>query len=340
MSYKKGHLESFYLIDADEYQTISELRNKCSQLEKKLADALKYQDLATSAKETHLHAKIGSLQEELKKHKSQKVTSETYEPNTAEQVGSGFDDTACASTSSQSSVISSPSQIPSAEGSILTSSDDDFRKTLLASFERFLSAQLTQGQIVNFPKPNIDQRGSGVTDDLTPTLPISVASPAQNSAGPGEIKHLEETGEPKVAAQVPETKEATNSLNDVDERLVMSVPASSRPKAIKLLSELKNIPSEFSFDNTGSITINGKVVPNANFFEIFPSLYQHQKKKRPIDSALSVIVNELASLGFGHLIQRSFTAGLLPRGQKYLKDRQSAKGDIAGNWYYLGQNDK
>jgi len=117
------------------------------------------------------------------------------------------------------------------------------------------------------------------------------------------------------------------------------VPSASRAKATKLLSELRNFESDFSYDTSGSITLNGTTLPNTSFYDLFPLLFKRQEKKRPKDSPLSLVVNELISLGLGHLINRSFSAGLLPRGQKYLKDRESVRKNLKGNWYYLGKDD-
>lgn len=338
MALKKGRLESFYLIDADEYQTISELKAKCAELEKKLSEALKYKDLAASANESHLHAKIGSLQEELKKHKGQTVSSEIFEPNSQDQVGSGFVNPGCVPSTSNSFCSLDLNVNPTDCAVSSANSDIDFRRGLVAAFEQFLKSQAAanknsqlQSSVNSIPVK--DQTGLGVTDDLTPTLPIPVASPTSNVTGNSEDLSSE------VAARVPDDNLSNATLDGVDERLVSSVPSSSRPKAIKLLSELKNYSQSFSYDESGSIKINGRLIPNSNFYEIFPSLYQRQQNKRPNDSALSLVVNEIASLGLSHLIQRSFSAGLLPRGQKYLKDREAAKNSINGDWYYLGLND-
>jgi hypothetical protein len=342
MSVKRGHFESFYLIDADEYQTISELKSKCDELEKKLTEALKYKDLAATAHQSHLHAKIGSLQEELKKHKNQTVSSETFEPNSQEQVGSGFDNASFASSSLNGpfslDLNVKPNDSSLNDSCLLSASTDvDYRKELVAAFEQFLKSQATaahtnEKQSLLNSEPIVDQKGLGVTDDLTPVLPLPLASPDTNLTSQNEPIKLE------VAARVPEVEDSTNTLSSVTERLISSVPSSSRPKAIQLLSQLKNHTQDFSFDQSGSIKINGKQIPNSNFFDIFPALYQRHQSKRPKDSALSMIVNELASLGLSHLIQRSFSAGLLPRGHKYLKDRETAKKSIPPNWYYLGLN--
>lgn len=334
MSQKKVH-EAFFLIDANEYQTISELRDKCSQLEKQLSDALKYKDLERSAHESHLHTKIGTLQQELNKHKSQKVTNEIFEPNAQEQIGSGSaDDSSSKSTAntSQSTLAYELTQEPN-QGNELSqlnqlqaTNDDEFRKKLVAAFEQFLSSK-TSHQRSSF----VDQQsGSGVTEDLTPTLPITdIDSSSLNLSG--QIN-------PSTSNQsVPGVEE--DNVGSFDEKLISSVPSTSRQKASKLLNELKNHQTDILFDPSGSITINGKTLPNGNIYEIFPLLYRRQEKKRPKDSPLSLVVNELASLGLSHLIQRSFSAGLLPRGQKYLQDRDSARKNIKGNWYYLGQDD-
>jgi len=320
MSHKKVHTECFYLIDADEYETITQLREKCAQLEKRLAEALKYKDLSASAQESELHAKIGSLKEQLKQHT--KVTSETYEPNSKEQVGSGV------TIEPESNKLAT---IDSSAAVLQARSDNEFRKTLVTAFEQFLSSKSSSNYTAVHLDPKTEQTGSGVTDDLTPTLPLIENPSSQLSNDSTETKS-------NVAARVPETAKSSLEVTSYEDKLLSSVPPTSRPKAQKLLTELKNFQDNLSYNDSGTITLNGHTLPNANFYEIFPLLYQ-QSKKRPKDSALSLVVNELASLGLGHLIQRSFSAGLLPRGQKYLKDRQSVRQKLNGDWYYLGDNE-
>jgi len=334
MSHKKPQTESFFLIDADEYKTISELKEKCSELEKKLAEALKYKNLAASAHESHLHAKIGTLEEELKKHRSQKVSSEIYQPESQEQVGSGnttHNENECTSISLQNSVNSGSEDksIESHQQTLLQASNDaEFRKTLVTAFERFLKTQTCN---VNSPSTlKIDQSGSGVTEDLTPTLPIPTTD-NQAQTLPGQSVEDE--------VKSPQTNNTNNESGNSNEQLLLSVPSASRAKATKLLSELRNFESDFSYDTSGSITLNGTTLPNTSFYDLFPLLFKRQEKKRPKDSPLSLVVNELISLGLGHLINRSFSAGLLPRGQKYLKDRESVRKNLKGNWYYLGKDD-
>lgn len=327
MSQKKPHTESFFLIDADEYHTISQLKDKCAGLEKQLAEALKYKDLAASATEKHLHARIGSLQEELNKHQNQqKTSSENYEPDSQDQIGSGN------SGLNQVETLPVTDSVNPSESCYVNllkaKNDQEFRKTLVTAFEEFLTGQKPSGSSLH---SKVDQCGSGIPNDLTPILatPIesdSVASTASN------LNHPE-------SEELSDNQHLHDNLDSFSEKLVSLVPPTSRPKAAKLLAELKNYTNEFSVDSSGSITLNGQLIPNSNFYEIFPKLYERQEKKRDKGSVLSLVVNELASLGLGHLIQRSYLAGLIPRGQKYLKDRNSVRADIKGKWYYLGQDE-
>jgi hypothetical protein len=327
MSQKKPHTESYFLIDADEYHTISQLKDKCAVLEKQLAEALKYKDLAASATEKHLHARIGSLQEELNKHQNQqKTSSETYDPDSQDQIGSGNSSLAKVETLPVTDTVNFTE---SCHVNLLKAKNDqDFRRTLVTAFEQFLSGQKPS---VSTSHSEVDQCGSGIPSDVTPILPTpidsdSVASTASNLNQP-------------ESEEITDSQDSQNNLDSFNEKLVSLVPPTSRPKAAKLLAELKNYTNEFSVDSSGSITLNGQLIPDSNFYEIFPLLYQRQEKKRDKGSVLSLVVNELASLGLGHLIQRSFLAGLIPRGQKYLKDRNSVRANISGKWYYLGQHE-
>jgi len=329
MSQKKPQTESYFLIDADEYHTISQLKDKCAVLEKQLAEALKYKDLAASANEKHLHARIGSLQEELNKNKNQnqqKISSETYDPNSQEQIGSGNSGLTTVETLPETESVNPADSYY--VNLLKAKNDQDFRKTLVTAFEQFISCHKPNGSPLEF---KVDQCGSGVPDDLTPILPIPIESDTVASTGTN-LNHPE-------SEELTDRQGSQDNLDSFNDKLVSLVPSTSRHKALKLLAELKNYTNEFSVDSSGSITLNGKLIPNSNFYEIFPLLYKRQEKKRDKGSVLSMVVNELASLGLGHLIQRSFSAGLIPRGQKYLKDRNSVKTGISGNWYYLGQNE-
>lgn len=316
MSQKRSPTEAYFLIDADEYKTFTELKEKCAELEKQLAEALKYKRLASSVHQTHLETKIGDLEAQLKKHKSQTVTTETLEPSVdgaKEQIGSGLQPD-LHSESVQNNVANNLSNS-------LFTNDDDFRKQLTTAFELFLKTQNSgHTSLLNVAE---NQAGSGITDDVTPTLPLQLAEPAGSN---GQITLSED----------PQEKNELQA-ETLDDQLLSSVPSASRPKAQKLLAELKHFNSDISFDASGTVHLNGKILPDSNFYEIFPLLFKRPKQYSS-NNNLTLVVNELVSLGLGHLIQRFYTAGLTPRGKQYLKNRAATKATLKDHWYYLGND--
>lgn len=312
MSTKGSHTSAFFLIDAEEYTTISELKEKCLQLESKLTDALKYKRLADSAHKSHLEAKVNELETQLKHHKGlNSVTTETLQPSSSEeQVGSGSCNGVPNTTADKNSLDKLTSEFYN---------EDQSRQKLLSAFESFI--KLHNSFSSSSAAKLADQTGCGVESDLTPNLPLPIQEKPSTLVENNDITNG--------------TSSAVQS-SSVD-RLMTSVAATSRPKAEKLLRELENIQSEMSFDNAGNIKINGSTLPDVNFYEIFPLLFKPVKNYRS-NSGLSLIVDELASLGLGHLIQRSYTAGLTPKGQHYLKNRAALKKNLTSRWYFLGND--
>lgn len=114
--------------------------------------------------------------------------------------------------------------------------------------------------------------------------------------------------------------------------IIKTLPAPYQKRAAELLIVFDSNPSEITFDESGIIYIDQKSLPNSNFFKILPELYKTKPKtKLP---GFDELVTRIASLGFGHLINRTLTLGL---NRKKAIDRNAylAIKDLK-NWFYLG----
>ena len=300
MSKKKLETQAFFLIDADEYKSFAQLKQQNSELERQLSEALKYKRVSDSAHQST------SENSGLKKIPSS-VTTETLESsekNEVNQTGSGLND-----------VVSAPPT-----PSINLSEEDSFRLKLFEAFQTFMKSQ----DIKN-------QTGSG-NSDLTPyiAIPMDSSEDAQAEAST--------SGTIVNEKKVPESNNATlTSANVEHSKLLDLLPSKQRPKAKELLEQMKNFSEDISVNESGTVNINGETLASSNFSEIFPLLFK-SLKNYDSDANLVKVVNELLSLGLGHLINRSYSRGLIPLGKNYLKNRPDIRSHIKKHerWYYLG----
>jgi len=130
----------------------------------------------------------------------------------------------------------------------------------------------------------------------------------------------------------------SDNLNSMDEKLLSLVSPFRRPKATKLLNSLKH-QSDIRFDSTGLIYLNEEQLDNANIYSLFPLLFKPaQYAKHP---HLQDLVNEISTLGLGHLISRFYSAGLTPRGQNIIPERAEMHQEIKSHgrhWYKMSDD--
>lgn len=196
-------------------------------------------------------------------------------------------------------------------------SDAFIQKRLLSAFENFLENH----------KQSQGQTGGG--DDTTPLLPIRLEEP---STAPSDLETIDRT----AIAHLSEN--SSHSAGTIDSnQLISLVPTSSKRRALELIKELKQYSSDLSFCENGEVILKGQVVPNVNATQLFSQLYRPIKN----NNAVVPIVDEIASLGLGHLIARPYTRGLTPRGASYLKNRAEIKQNLHPSlpWYYISNND-
>jgi hypothetical protein len=114
------------------------------------------------------------------------------------------------------------------------------------------------------------------------------------------------------------------------QQLLIHVPKNKKKKAIELLHQIEQRPSELTFDSSGAILIDGVGIPASNIFLLFPLLF---KKDKVLLSGHSEFVNKLKEMKLQHLISNESS--------RKKKDEMKIGGTSSENvlnkyWYYLG----
>lgn len=192
-------------------------------------------------------------------------------------------------------------------------------------------------QVLQLLKPSADNKiggsGDGLVEDLPNPLPPELSpNVTANQTLLGQGPALNESSDLANASGL----EQSDSLNDTDQKLLQLVPPFRQPKAKKFLSALKEHGEVFRYTKDGAIYIDGELLSDANFFKLFPYLFKPANYSN--HPHLQEVVNELATLGLGHMISRFYTAGLSPRGKNFISDRHAVRKQIkslGANWYKL-----
>ena len=263
-----------------------------------------YESLIKRSKQltVHEHKVATQLKDEIKPTKStnqiDKVNPESSNPQPSEQTGSG---TFHSPHLSQDELIK---QITSRVAAEL--------KTLYQN-KTILSEQTGAGAndlIADLPSPSSD-----VEQDISKEY----NSPTTAPAGTDVVIH-----------------KSKQSSEIADQSLINILPGRFKNRGTKLLQSLANFPSTLTWSNTGTVFINQLSVPNSNIYEIFPKLFKFVKNLDAV-FGLSEVINTIASLGFGSLINRQYISGLT-RPYKIL-NQDSIFEDLKTHkyWWFLGQ---
>ena len=118
--------------------------------------------------------------------------------------------------------------------------------------------------------------------------------------------------------------------------LIAKLPKLYQERAIKLLEVFDNHESQLTFNETGTLFINGLAIPLSNFFLMLPHLFGPKPKR--VMPGFDALVTQICSMGYGKLINGSLMRGLhrskpIPNSPQLLKDLQSKK----TKWYFLGE---
>lgn len=299
----------YYLVDAKTYATFKECQKKIKELQRRIEELLKYKPLP-HAVELGKQSLESEAEPELSNEDSKK------EPNELEKEGAG--------------------RGPAVEA-------DDFERRFIELYNRLQNSknQIGSGALDLTPQlPDSNQRADDSVN-LVPKEPL----PSTSSAAPDTDVDASETdpefSETDDDADLTDVETNSDKLGEpeqhLDETVLNQIPKSQHSKAKELFNELKHHSEDLSVDSDGKIILFKTPIPDSNFFEVFPLLFRARKFSAHIPY-FKDFVNEIASLGLGHLIFRDHTKSYNPRGKNLFKDRSVIRSQIKNNsrWYYLG----
>jgi len=263
-----------------------------------------YESLLKRSKQLTLHEQkvADQLKDEIKPAKptnqNEAPISESQNQQTLEQTGSG--------------IVHSPHF-----------SHDELIKQITSK----VAAELKH--LYNNQKVSSEQTGAGA-DDLIADLPSPSSDVEQDIS---KQYNTVTTAPPGTDVVIHKSKQSSEIA---DQSLINILPGRFKTRGAKLLQSLSNFPSTLTWSNTGIVFINQLSVPNSNIYEIFPKLFKFVKN---LDSVfgLSEVINTVASLGFGSLINRQYVSGLT-RPYKIL-NQDTIFEDLKTHkyWWFLGQ---
>ena len=177
-------------------------------------------------------------------------------------------------------------------------------------------------------KPSTEQTGLGA-NDLIPE------PPATTSDSTNLYVNFDNPTSRPIKSDFVVQKSKLNTIYE-DQVLVDLLPEKLKARGRKLLTSLLPFASSLSWNKNGTIFINQTGLPESSIFLLFPKLFKNTKDINKIPNLLE-LVNAIASLGFGHLINRKLTLGLNRRFK--IGNQDSLHSDIQNNkhWWFLGQ---
>lgn len=122
-------------------------------------------------------------------------------------------------------------------------------------------------------------------------------------------------------------------LNDSfdESALLKKVPKSHHTKAKTLLKHFDERPNELTWDSSGNIYIDEKVIPNANIFALFPLLFRRKVSKK--HTGIDDFLTKIQSMGLSSLIKLQSKISTMPAvnsiiNPDYIKNEK---------WWFLGE---
>jgi len=192
-------------------------------------------------------------------------------------------------------------------------------KTLISEIvNETLSKLLNSSDKSNLIAAALEQQqiGSGENKDLAQEVP----PPAEN------LNHETPSG-------VKETIKSSQNTIGVQELLLNKIPSKYKQKAEKLLEAFEEHPNSITWNSDGVIFVNQDSLPNSNIFSLLPELFKkNPNKKLP---GFFEFTSEIATLGFGHLIEKGLLRGL-HRSLPIENQKNLYEGIKNENWWYIG----
>lgn len=164
------------------------------------------------------------------------------------------------------------------------------------------------------------------------SLPSSQSEP--ESENDSEISETESDSEHENVSSKTDSEHQLQPVLEAD-NLLKTVSSKQRKRASFLLHKLEKDNTHFRFNKEGYIFVDNVQIPDANFFQLFPKLFKPcNLQKEPV---LKTVINELATLGYGHLLLPHYTVGLSPRGKNFIPNRLEMRSAMRSSkqWYCL-----
>ena len=136
---------------------------------------------------------------------------------------------------------------------------------------------------------------------------------------------------PPIHFSTPITETDMNDTFD-EQALLKKVPKPFKEKAKTLLKTFDERPNELTWDASGHIYIDEKVIPNCNIFELFPSLFR--KKIAKNQDGMLDFLGKISSMGLTHLIRADISS--FPKETKPTVPATSLT-STTPNWWYIGE---
>jgi len=120
-------------------------------------------------------------------------------------------------------------------------------------------------------------------------------------------------------------------LNDSfdEQALLKRIPKAHQKNAGSLLKSFDERPNEITWDSSGHIYLDEKVLPNANIFQLFPLLFKKKVVKKP--NGLLDLVKKIESMNLSHLISLQLHTNQHNLPKKLGVSAQPSK------WWFLGE---
>ena len=144
-------------------------------------------------------------------------------------------------------------------------------------------------------------------------------------------KEVEPETDPLIFGAIISHKSSEHDKFD-HSSIISKLPKAYQERATKRLEVFDNHPSQLTFNETGTLFINGNVISQSNFFNLLPHLFSH--KPKTFLPGFNQLVTQICSIGYGKLINGTLMRGL--HRTKQIENGPQIMKDLKKNWYYLG----
>lgn len=109
---------------------------------------------------------------------------------------------------------------------------------------------------------------------------------------------------------------------------MQSLKPFTRKKALQLIKTIKDQGDQLTFDNTGSVFLEGNTLPNANFFRLISSLFSGKHD----EPGFSEFVKKLQEMGLSKFIPKKSKVSNV----SVEVNLNTLKPFNVDKWYYIG----